>query len=242
MMAKDNGSKVNDRRKERKGKGAFASLSPRHKTFVLNYLKLKCNGTRAYLASYDADGAKKMSDATARANASRLLSNVNIQAAIAEKANEPLRDLEINVEKVLRGLVATGLLPLSTWADWDQYGNLKIKGKDELPEELWLPVSEIVCERTPTGSRTKIKVSRNNAMLQTLAEILKMIPPRKIGIGLPQEETGEEASELSQLPGQHGYPPMPATIEEWEAQVRQAELARLIESKEEKNQDRAPRT
>lgn len=62
------------------------ALSDKHKLFVVEYVAHNCNGTKAYMAVYNSD------EDTARVNASKLLTNTNIKAAVKAKIDEILQD------------------------------------------------------------------------------------------------------------------------------------------------------
>lgn len=211
---------------------AFKALSEQRRAFVLNYIKYKRNGTRAYLEAYDPNGKKGMKDATAAAAATRLLNDVKVMAAIIEKISDPLREMELDVDKVLRAMAVTGLAPISTWCEWNEHGQLTLKLPEELPPEFWLPVKKIKTKhiRTPTGAvkvDQEFEISRSNPMLEVLADMFKLIPPRKIGVGLSRDAAGDTPGG-QKLPGEHGFPPIPQTIAEWEEQVRQSNVAREL--------------
>ena len=71
-------------------------LNEKQKVFVSEYLK-DFNGTRAYKAAYPSC----KTDGTARANASKLLANTNIQQAMQEKANEHLEKLDVDTNYII---------------------------------------------------------------------------------------------------------------------------------------------
>ena len=74
-------------------------MNEKQKLFVREYLK-DFNGTRAYKEVYKCD------DNTAKVNASRLLTNANIQKEIQEQANKRLEKVDISIENVLNELKA----------------------------------------------------------------------------------------------------------------------------------------
>lgn len=73
-------------------------MNEKQKIFVREYLK-DFNGTRAYKAAY-----KTCTDETARINASKLLTNTNIQQAIREQADARLEKTEIDVEYIISNI------------------------------------------------------------------------------------------------------------------------------------------
>lgn len=74
---------------------AYARLSHQHQRFVDEYI-IDFNATQAYLrAGYDC------TEETARRNASRLLTNADMQAAIAERNEAARSRLELSKERIL---------------------------------------------------------------------------------------------------------------------------------------------
>lgn len=78
------------------------SLSNNQKLFCQEYLKLGMNGTQAYLKVYKS--CKK--EETARANASRLLTNANIQEYINELQEEVKEKAVVSIEMIVDELTA----------------------------------------------------------------------------------------------------------------------------------------
>ena len=74
-------------------------LNEKQKIFVSEYLK-DFNGTRAYKAAYPSC----KTDGTARANASKLLANTNIQQAMQKKADERLDEIDVDVAYIINGI------------------------------------------------------------------------------------------------------------------------------------------
>lgn len=75
-----------------------SSLTPKQQAFVNNYLK-SGNATEAYAKAY---GVKSVP--VAAANASRLLSNAKIAAAVAKAQSKLSERVELNQAAVLEGL------------------------------------------------------------------------------------------------------------------------------------------
>ena len=72
-------------------------LTPKQKAFCDEYLT-DLNGARAYKAVYKSI----KNDATARANASRALTNANVKAYIAERMKEIQNEKTADLEEVIR--------------------------------------------------------------------------------------------------------------------------------------------
>ena len=73
-------------------------LNEKQKIFVSEYLK-DFNGTRAYKAAYGVEN-----ETTAKSGASRLLTFDYIQAAIREKANKQLDEIDVDVAYIINGI------------------------------------------------------------------------------------------------------------------------------------------
>lgn len=80
----------------------MTSLSNNQKLFCQEYLKLGMNGTQAYLKVYKS--CKK--EETARANASRLLTNANIQEYISELQKQVEEKAVVSIEMIVDELTA----------------------------------------------------------------------------------------------------------------------------------------
>lgn len=80
----------------------MTSLSNNQKLFCQEYLKLGMNGTQAYLKVYKS--CKK--EETARANASRLLTNANIQEYISELQKKVEEKAVVSIEMIVDELTA----------------------------------------------------------------------------------------------------------------------------------------
>lgn len=78
----------------------MTSLSNNQKLFCQEYLKLGMNGTQAYLKAYKT--CKK--EETARTNASRLLTNANIQEYISELQKKVEEKAVVSIEDIVNEL------------------------------------------------------------------------------------------------------------------------------------------
>lgn len=72
-------------------------MNEKQEIFIREYLK-DFNGTRAYKTAYGCN------DETARRNASRLLTNADIQKAIREQADKRLEEVEIDVAYIVNNI------------------------------------------------------------------------------------------------------------------------------------------
>lgn len=80
----------------------MTSLSNQQKLFCQKYLELGMNGTQAYMTVYK--NVKK--EATARTNASRLLTNANIQEYIKELQEKVEEKAVVTIEDIVKELTA----------------------------------------------------------------------------------------------------------------------------------------
>ena len=104
----------------------IAKLTEKQKRFCEEYL-LDLNGTRAYMTAYN---CKK--ESTSKANASRLLTNANIQKYISELMENQSRRTGITADKVLKELSKVA------FADAEISGKEKIKALELLGKHLGL--------------------------------------------------------------------------------------------------------
>lgn len=101
----------------------MTSLSNNRKLFCQEYLKLGMNGTQAYLNVYKA--CKK--EAAARTNASRLLTNTNIQEYIKELQSKVQDKTIVSIEDIVK--------ELSVIAFGDRTELAQVESKDVVDDE-----------------------------------------------------------------------------------------------------------
>ena len=153
------------------------------------------NATRAYEQVYEARGE------VARKNASRLLTNADIQAAIAEADAEDLRDLGITAAAVLREIARLGFSDVRQL--YDDTGALK--APHALDDDVAAAVSsvEVVSYVTedsgaPLLTRThKIRLWNKEGSLTLLAKHLKLISDK---VDLGADTLAALATRLDRLP------------------------------------------
>lgn len=94
------------------GEAVVPRLNPRQERFVQEYL-VDLNGARAYAsAGYRATGA------SARANASKLLTIPNVRSAIAAARRERAERLELKADEVVRELARVAFSDIGVVACW----------------------------------------------------------------------------------------------------------------------------
>jgi hypothetical protein len=76
----------------------MSDLNPKHELFCQAYVKFGGNGTKAYQYVYSS------TEETARANASKLLTNTSMRHRIAELSGMAADKTILTVEKVLKGI------------------------------------------------------------------------------------------------------------------------------------------
>ena len=121
---------------------------------------------------------------TARVAASRLLTNVNVQAAIARADAEELRDLGITPAKIMRELARCGFSDARLL--YDRLGGLK--DIPDLDDETAAAISAVEVVETredddsPVTERTKkIRLWSKTESLKTLAQIAGLLKDKSDG-------------------------------------------------------------
>ena len=103
-----------------------AKLTPKQERFVQEYL-VDLNATQAAIrAGY----SKK----TAKEQASRLLTNVNVELALANHQRRTADKLELSREDVLREYMALGFSDVGNYMQWDDGGTTVYASDDLKPE------------------------------------------------------------------------------------------------------------
>ena len=144
-------------------------LTQQQELFAREYVACKFNGSEAYRRAYP----KVKSDATARANAARLLANANVAARVAEIAQAAASEQEITPARALRELAFIAFQragsiyrpdgTLKTPDEWDEATAATISGLES--EEEWGPDgSEAEQEPQPHGGTLK----RNRGKLRAV--------------------------------------------------------------------------
>lgn len=125
------------------------------------------NGQRAYEQVYKAQGK------VARDNASRLLANASIQAAIAAADAEDLRDLGLTAAHVLREIALIGFADMHTYATWGPDGVrlTEAASLDPAVRRVVVKVSETV---TQYGGTIRFELADKLGALKQLGQYLKL--------------------------------------------------------------------
>lgn len=171
------------------------SLNDKQKRFVEEYL-VDLNATQAAIrAGY--------SEKTARSQGQRLLTNVDIQAAIQEGQGKRSERTKITQDRVLKEFARIAFSDLRDSAKWSESG-LELVPSDDLDDDVAAAIQEVSIRETEgerSSSKTvKVKHYDKIRALEFLAEHLGMVN-RKVDLNLkikdlPDEkllELGEEA-------------------------------------------------
>lgn len=107
------------------------------------------NATAAYKRAYP----RCRSDAAARANAARLLTNANVQEALQAAQAQRAQRCEVSVDRVLRELAAVAFSDLGQLIDFGADG-FRFRAADQVPEAARRALSSIKVRRD-LGSDTR---------------------------------------------------------------------------------------
>lgn len=182
-------------------------LTERQRVFVREYLK-DLNATRAAKAA-------GYSDATATAQASRLLANVNIKRAVdAAKAKRAERS-DITAERVVAELGHIAFSDITEIVTGGDGATLYVRDLATLPEHVRRCIAEVSEVQTAEGGGTlKVKLHSKVQALRMLMDHLGMDAPKKVentgANGGPIEVTSVPASEdevLAMLKAEAGKNP-----------------------------------
>lgn len=118
-----------------------SELTDKQKSFVLEYLRTS-NATQAYIIAY------KVSYDVAKANASRMLTNANIQQEIKRLRKAKLQELSVGVFDLLEDMVIEARADIGDYVEFGRYdmlhvdsdGNVKLDTNDdpEVFHKSWL--------------------------------------------------------------------------------------------------------
>lgn len=137
-------------------------FTPRQKRFIKEY-PIDLNGHKAAIRA-------GFSEKTARQQASRLLSNANIQAAIQAAQEKIAGNLDITAEKVAAEFAKLAYSNMSEFVEWDKDGKVTIKPSSDLSTKQTAAIQEII----PTKTGIKIKLHDKKGSLDSLARHLGM--------------------------------------------------------------------
>lgn len=147
------------------------SLTDLQYAFVREYL-VDFNATAAYQrAGY------KANPQAARRAASRLLTNVDVQAALAIEVTQIFDRMDVTPQKVVKELARLGFSDMRRFADWDRNG-VRLKASTELDDDDAAAVAEVSEETRQFGESTvrtvKFKLHSKMDGLNGLAKYLDL--------------------------------------------------------------------
>lgn len=165
-------------------------MTEKQKIFANEYL-IDLNATRAYRVAYPS--VKK--DETARANGSRLLTNANVAAYIAERMKERQERTEITQDRVVEELAAIALARMDNYAEIKN-NRILIKNSAEFTEMQARAIGGI------KQGKFGIEVKLNDKLkaLELLGRHLGMFRD-KLEVSGMEEEQKKLADILQQLRG-----------------------------------------
>lgn len=134
-------------------------LTPRQKRFVKEYL-IDLNATQA---ATRAGYSKK----TATQQAARLLTNVNVQAAVTAGRKKINDNLEVTAERIVAEYAKIAFTDMEEFAEWKN-GNVTLKDSSTLTSKQTAAVQEV--GNTPNG--VKIKLHDKKGALDSLSRHL----------------------------------------------------------------------
>lgn len=147
------------------------------------------------------------SEKTAHAQASRLLKNVKVQAALSEYLNDLTQRAELQAEDVLEEYRRIAFSNLRDVVHWGPDG-LELRASDELPDEVAAAVREVEVNewRQEDGTvrrRVKVKMHRKEKALDKLGEFLGLWQdPHELRVRILQvfaELSTDELAEIEQM-------------------------------------------
>lgn len=144
-------------------------MNPRQQRFVEEYL-VDLNATQAAIRAGYAEGSAKVT-------ASRMLTDDNVAAAIAEAKAKRSERTEITQDMVLRELALIGFANAGDYFDWDADG-ITLRPKADLTREQQAVVAEVSETVTEKGGTIRLKLHDKRASLVDIGRHLGMFPSR----------------------------------------------------------------
>ena len=147
-------------------------LTVKHRVFVAEYLT-DFNATAAYRrAGYTARGN------SAEVNASRLLKNAKVAAAIDEAIEERLRALGVTSYRVLEELSRLAFSDIRNYVKWGT-ANVSLIDSEELADDEAAAVAEVSQTPTQHGNSVKFKLHDKKGSLELLGKHLKLFTDKR---------------------------------------------------------------
>lgn len=159
-------------------------LKPIQERFALEYAK-SLNGVQAVRTA----GYKVQSDNAAAVQASRLLRNAKVHAAVQDAKARIEREAEIDGARVLRELGRIAFADRRQLVSWGPDG-VELTPSDALPDDVAAVVSEVQVDANLYGKSIKLKTYDKLGALNTLARHLLPDAPKRL------EHTGADGEPL----------------------------------------------
>lgn len=105
-------------------------MTEKQKRFADEYI-IDLNATRAYKVAYP----NVKNDETAKAAASRLLTNVNVKAYIDNLIDERAKRTEVTQDRVVKELAKIGFAKITDYVEIGYGGIVKVKATDDIPKD-----------------------------------------------------------------------------------------------------------
>jgi phage terminase small subunit len=166
------------------------ALRERQDRFVAEYL-IDLDPAAAYRRA----GYEPRSDKAARNAASRLLANVGVQEAIAERRQRQQERLEIKSDDIVRELKRVGFSKMDQFARWGPDGVVLIDSALLTPDAAAC-VAEVSQTITQGGGSIKFKLHSKTAALELLGKhlgLFKDISEHRFPDGIPLSSEDVEA-------------------------------------------------
>ena len=158
-------------------------LTTKQRLFVAEYLT-DFNATAAYRrAGYTARGN------SAEVNASRLLRNAKVAAAIDEAIEERLKALGVTSYRVLEELSRLGFSDLRDYVEWGSDG-VRLKESADLTDEAAAAVAQVSQTASQHGDSIKVKLHDKKGSLELLGKHLKLFTDK-------QEHSGPDGGQVT---------------------------------------------
>lgn len=168
----------------KKKKSKIDKLSPKNKEFLLNYILLGRNATKAYKKTFP-----KSNYDTCRTNGSKLLAKTNISEALEEYLEKIFLDKDKQIRNIFDKLVATAGADISDFID--EKGQIKIEDFDNLNTYFVAQYDKTVSD-TQAGRNVKQSIKMMDK-LKAISELVKIL-------GMITEKT-EHSGTIEFIPG-----------------------------------------
>lgn len=133
-------------------------INDKHKIFIAEYVKNNCNATKAYMVAYGCNYE------VAKANASRLLTDVNIKALIKAEVEKYLDDTSELTVKVINEYKKLAFSDISEFID-PATGESRIT-----PETDTAPLESVVFKESKYGTDRHYKMHSKLSALDALSK------------------------------------------------------------------------